>query len=93
MSDNGARLRIAVLSDINRALVPMHDLDTIFFEASLKKSFASPAERGAFRERWLGRYVTAYPGQFLVALLEPCNGQARMAGYLAGCFDDPATAA
>src|SRR5687767_7832857 len=32
-------------------------IDAIFFEASGRTTFASPEERTAFRERWLGRYL------------------------------------
>lgn len=60
-------------------------LDAIFFQSSNTKMFANEAARAGFRERWLGRYLTAYPQWFYVALK---NG--RIAGYLAGCLDDPA---
>lgn len=60
-------------------------LDAIFFQSSNTKTFANDAARAAFRERWLGRYVTAYPQWFYVA-----RSNGSVAGYLAGCLDDPA---
>jgi GNAT superfamily N-acetyltransferase len=65
-------------------LVP--EIDTIFFEASATQSFAGDAEQTAFRERWLGRYLTHYPAQAYVALTE----DGTVAGYLVGSLDDPA---
>lgn len=61
-------------------------LDVIFFEASATRDFASVEARSAFRERWLGRYQTHDPQWFYVA----ADGHGRIAGYLAGCIDDPA---
>lgn len=61
-------------------------LDAIFFASSNTKSFASETARVAFRERWLGRYITRDAGWFYVSL-DPLG---RVAGYLAGCLDDPA---
>lgn len=61
-------------------------LDAIFFEASGTKTFASQTERDAFRERWLGRYLTKFPDAAFVAV-DPCG---RLAGYIAGSFADPA---
>lgn len=70
------------LKDVAR-LTPQ--LDSIFFQSSNTKTFASDAARAAFRERWLGRYMTHYPQWFYVALVD-----GDIAGYLAGCLDDPA---
>ncbi len=63
------------------------ELDAIFFEASATKSFASEAERAAFRERWLGRYLSHYPDEAFVAL----TPDGTVAGYLVGSLDDPAS--
>lgn len=60
-------------------------LDEIFFSSSATKSFASDADRRAFRERWLGRYVRDDPDWFYVVL-----SGGRIVGYLAGAIDDPA---
>jgi GNAT superfamily N-acetyltransferase len=62
------------------------ELDRIFFESSSVQSFDNNQLRGAFRERWLGRYLTRYPEWAYVATLP--NGD--FVGYLIGCLDDPA---
>lgn len=68
------------------ALAPQ--LDAIFFQSSTTQTFADEAARAAFRERWLGRYLTHYPNWFYVAMAGD-----GVAGYLAGCLDDPAALA
>ncbi|MFZ1103408.1 MAG: GNAT family N-acetyltransferase [Hyphomicrobiaceae bacterium] len=62
------------------------EVDAIFFEASGRTSFASPEERAAFRERWLGRYLKA--GTDVVLIAEDPSG--AVAGYLVGALEDPA---
>lgn len=61
-------------------------LDDVFFRSSNTQTFASAGARDAFRERWLGRYLDSYPQWSYVAL----TADGRVAGYLAGCLDDPA---
>src|SRR5262245_15009422 len=61
-------------------------IDAVFFEASSTQSFANDAERATFRERWLGRYLTHYPGCAYVAVAPDGD----VAGYLVGSLDDPA---
>jgi len=61
-------------------------VDAIFFEASGRSGFASPDERAAFRERWLGRYL--HGGSDVVLLAE--DGAGAVAGYLVGALEDPA---
>jgi GNAT superfamily N-acetyltransferase len=61
-------------------------IDTIFFEASSRTSFASPGERAAFRERWLGRYLDGDTDVVLIAQ----DREGAVAGYLVGALDDPA---
>lgn len=68
-------------------------LDAIFFDASLTKSFADAAARAAFRERWLGRYLVADPALAHVALLGSPQGGRHLVGYLVGALDDPARTA
>jgi GNAT superfamily N-acetyltransferase len=63
----------------------MPALDDIFFAASATQSFASAAERTAFRERWLGRYLAHEPQWAYVA--RDANGV--VAGYLVGSVEDP----
>ncbi len=61
-------------------------LERIFFESSGKKNFSSDAERQAFLERWIGRYLTCDPDWVYVAL----NCEGELSGYLVGCLEDPA---
>ncbi|HEX5957262.1 MAG TPA: GNAT family N-acetyltransferase [Hyphomicrobiaceae bacterium] len=61
-------------------------VDAIFFAASGRRSFASPEERAAFRERWLGRYLLG--GSDVVLVARGLHGD--VAGYLVGALDDPA---
>jgi len=63
-------------------------LDHIFFEASATKTFAGTAERAAFRERWLGRYLTYAPGWAYLAI----DPEGVLAGYLVGNVEDKAKA-
>jgi GNAT superfamily N-acetyltransferase len=67
-----------------RRLIP--EIDKVFFEASGTKIFAGAADRAAFRERWLGRYLSQEPDWAYVAL----DGDATVAGYLVGSIEDPA---
>jgi GNAT superfamily N-acetyltransferase len=60
-------------------------IDTIFFEASNTKSFASEAERAAFRERWLGKYLADEPQFAYVAFAR----DGTLAGYLVGSVLEP----
>jgi GNAT superfamily N-acetyltransferase len=61
-------------------------IETIFFASSNVQQFVDDAERTAFRERWLGRYLDHWPHEFFVARTR----DQRIVGYLAGCFEDPA---
>lgn len=75
------------LTEIGSREKPLLDaLDTIFFEASGTRAFEGAAERAAFRERWLGRYMAHDPQWFYVAT----SPEGEIAGYLAGSLDDPA---
>jgi GNAT superfamily N-acetyltransferase len=82
---NCVTLSECTLADRARLLAQARE---IFFETSPAKSFASPAARQAFFQRWFGNYADAYPGAFLLALGESGD----VAGYLAGCPDSFAPA-
>lgn len=85
---NMARLveiEIRRMRELEQRASLMADLDGIFFEASATRSFESLSAQEAFRERWLGRYLTHDDSWFYVAF-----AGTRAAGYLAGCLDDPA---
>jgi GNAT superfamily N-acetyltransferase len=61
-------------------------IDRIFFASSNTKSFASEAARAAFRERWLGRYLTHFSPCCFVA----ADAGGGVIGYLVGSLEDPA---
>jgi GNAT superfamily N-acetyltransferase len=71
--------------DVERNAKLDHDLDAIFFEASTRKSFADDAERSAFRERWLGRYLRDDPRFAYLAM----SATDELVGYLVGSVYDP----
>lgn len=73
-------------SDIAQREQLLPALEGVFFGASGTKSFAGEADRQAFRERWLGRYLEYDPQWTYLAL--DTNG--KLAGYLLGSLDDPA---
>lgn len=57
-------------------------LEKIFFDNSLIKTFKNSDEREKFFNRWCGQYLKDYPTQFYLALIEK-----RLVGYLAGHTD------
>lgn len=63
-------------------------LDPIFFAASATRTFPDEQTRTAFRERWLGRYLTTPEDRLYVA--KDLIVARRVAGYLVGSFYDPA---
>src|SRR5262245_48605267 len=63
----------------------MAQVEGIFFEAS-GRTFAPGAERDAFRERWLGRYLRGGTDVVLLVL----GPAGTVAGYLVGALEDPA---
>lgn len=67
----------------------LDQMDRIFFEASGTKTFASLAERAAFHDRWLGRYL-AHDAEHAFLALSASGDNAEVAGYLVGSLDDPA---
>ena len=66
------------------ALIPA--IDAIFFEASGTKAFADAQIRAAFRERWLGLYLAAWPEFVFLAR----DRAGTLAGYLIGSVVNPA---
>ena len=57
----------------------MAQIEAIFFDSAATQNFASEADRAAYRDLWLGRYLEHAPGEFLLAL-----GDGSVIGYLAG---------
>jgi GNAT superfamily N-acetyltransferase len=64
------------------------DIERIFFVSAVRTSFSDAAERAAFRERWLDRYLEHDRSHAFVAR----DGAGAVVGYLVGCLDDPARA-
>lgn len=66
-------------------------LDAIFFATSNRKSFASSADRDAFRNLWLGQYLARDRRHAFVAVdrkrAEVALG--HVVGYLVGCLEHP----
>lgn len=60
-------------------------IDAIFYETAGTQSFPDEAARVAFRERWLGRYLTHDAAHVWLALAH----DGAVAGYLVGCLEDP----
>lgn len=79
-------VRVSRLTETRELRRVCHAIEAIFFETSGRSRFESEEARAAFRERWLGRYLTHYPEAAFVAL---ADGD-EVVGYLVGCFDDPA---
>lgn len=74
-------------ADVRGLLGVEPGINAVFFEASNTQSFSDPGARAAFRERWLGRYLTHYPEWAYVAM----NSDKSVAGYLVASLDDPAS--
>lgn len=66
-----------------RSDLDLAGLDHVFFASSGTQNFSGPAERAAFRERWLGRYLLADATHAFVAV--ECS---RVVGYVIGSTDD-----
>jgi GNAT superfamily N-acetyltransferase len=61
------------------------EIEAIFFQASATQSFASPADRAAFCERWLGRFLVHFPADSFLAV-----EKGQVIGYVIGSLADPA---
>jgi GNAT superfamily N-acetyltransferase len=59
-------------------------LDDIFFSSSATQAFDHAAERAAFRERWLGRYLLVDAAHAFLAL----DHDERLVGYVIGSIED-----
>ena len=73
--------RVAAMGEADDPAV-LPQIEAIFFDSAATKNFASEAERAAYRDLWLGRYVRHCPREFLVA--SSSNGE--VTGYLAGAL-------
>ena len=86
-TDGRASPTIVSLDALTLSAQQIAEIDAIFFGASATRSFPSEAARQAFRERWLGRYLTLFPHDALIAL----DNDGMALGYLVGARHDPAT--
>lgn len=76
---------------VNRErLIPV--IDVIFYDSSNTKTFASAAEREAFRERWLGRYLERAPQWAYLAIASDGSVAGYLVGSVANETEDAATA-
>ncbi|MBK3731543.1 GNAT family N-acetyltransferase [Azospirillum brasilense] len=73
-------VRLPELPDREAALAALED---IFFLSTLRKDFASAAERDAFLRTWTGWYVERAPDDVWFALAD----DGAVIGYLTGCKD------
>lgn len=64
-------------------------LDQVFFEAAATKTFADAQIKSAFRERWLGRYLSEFRDFASVAVAER-DGMPFVAGYVVGAVHNAA---
>ena len=71
-----------------RSAAGMAEIDRVFFSSSATQSFASEEARAEFRERWLGRYLTADADLAWLAV----DAVGSPVGYVIGSLDDPARA-
>lgn len=85
MSQN-ASLSIRRWRDLPHSDRLVSGIEAVFFETAGTQAFTSDAARIAFRERWLGRYLTYDPDHVWLALAD----DGTVAGYLIGCLEDPA---
>ncbi len=78
-------ITISRFGDVDPALaVPA--IDAIFWETTSKPPLVE-AERLAFRDLWLGQYLRHEPERVYLAL---DRRTMRVAGYLVGCWENPA---
>lgn len=62
-------------------------IDEIFFVSSAVQQFSGAAERAAFRERWLGRYLLVDAEHAFIAI---DRDRDTIVGYVIGSIADPA---
>ena len=87
MGDTANTIQIYRYQDLGHEPALARGIDQVFFESSNTQEFADDAARAAFRERWLGRYLTHDSAWAYIALA----GDTTVAGYLVASLDDPAT--
>ena len=83
---NQRKTRIAPLTGLELTHAISMGLDSIFFEASSVRSFASDEEMAIFREKWLGSYLALNPKDSFLAL----DDRFEVVGYVVGDLENPA---
>lgn len=78
-------IRLMAWSALDDAARGLANPDPVFFEASNTQTFASPGDRAAFRDFWLGQYLREYP-DFAFVALAPTGA---CVGYTVAWPDDP----
>ncbi len=78
-------IKIRALGEIEFTHAISKGLDSIFFEASSVREFASDDVRSVFRERWLGSYLSLNKPEAFLAL----TPSGEVAGYVVGDLEDP----
>ncbi|CAN0028882.1 unnamed protein product, partial [Phaeothamnion confervicola] len=86
MKQNQREIDIFSFAKVESTYAIMKELDSIFFEASSVRTFASEATRTDFRERWLGSYLVLNPEESFLAV----TAAGEVAGYVVGDLRDPA---
>jgi len=79
-------MRVVRLIDEPDCQSRLSPIEELFFATSPSAKTLRPDERQPFKERWLGRYIAYDIETFFVAITEVST----IAGYLAGCLDNPA---
>jgi GNAT superfamily N-acetyltransferase len=79
-------IKVCRFKDVLARQGVLSGVDDVFFQSSNTQTFADAAARAAFRERWLGRFLTHDPQWAYVAVAS----SGRVAGYLVASLDDPA---
>jgi GNAT superfamily N-acetyltransferase len=80
------RSAVVPLREVALTHAVIQELDSIFYEASGTQTFASPEDRAAFRELWLGSYLTFDRNDAFLAL----DQAGMVVGYVIGTLGDPA---
>ncbi len=81
-------LRIRAYSDLEAPAPLRRQVEEILLVSANPQRVADESSRAAFLDRWLTRYLEAYPEQVLLALDEAGDGQ--VLGVLNGCLDSAA---
>ena len=85
MNAPAVSVKILPLADLPPSEIVRAAIETIFWETSARRQFATEAERLVYLDRWLGRYLKHFPGEAFVARAVTNE----VVGYLVGCLSDP----